>query len=101
MGEKRAAARGFPLQVWPQRVGVEGNEDEIGLPGEVLGRRFGGLLGSGEVDEAVALVVDRAAIRCDGAGGVPARAVKDFVDQHGRVVLFAAAVSGAFPRDKP
>ena len=60
MRKQRAAARRLPFQPRAEAGGIDVQQHEIALAGEMLGRGFGRLLGGGEMDEAV-LHVDRRA----------------------------------------
>ena len=54
MWKQRAAARGLPFQPLAQAGGIDRDQQQIALAGEVLGGGLVGLFGGGEMDEAVA-----------------------------------------------
>ncbi len=53
MREQVAAARGFVAQGLAQPVALDGDEEQVVLPGEVAGGGLGHLRGGGEMDEPV------------------------------------------------
>ncbi len=84
MRKQRAAARGLPSQRLAEPRGIDADQQQIALAGEMLGRRFGELRGGGEMNEAVAQV-GRGAGKAAGAFGLaPERRGDNFVDR-GRI----------------
>src|SRR5712671_8079703 len=81
MWEQCAAARWLPLHLVAERVGVDRDEHEIALAGKPFRRGFDGLLGGGEMDEAVLMVGRRAAIDSHAFGLAPFGGAADFVDR--------------------
>ena len=86
MREQRAAARGLPFQLAAELGGIDAQQQEVALAGEMLGRGFGRLRRAGEMDEAVVPIDGRAAehAACARLGATMPRA--DFVKlvQHAR-----------------
>ena len=62
MREERSAARRLETQGLPERLGADGDQEEIAPPSEMLRRRLGKLFGGREMNEAVAQIRRRAAI---------------------------------------
>ena len=60
MREQIAAARHFPAESVPERLGIDGEQDEIMLAGKVLGQRARDLIAAREMNETVANVIGRA-----------------------------------------
>jgi hypothetical protein len=89
MRKDRAATGWLPLQTLAEAFAVYSQQDEVFLPGKVLGKCAFQLIGSREVDKAVAEIVGRAfeaaSGLCLGKGG----AARDLVDRpiHGSFYL--------------
>src|SRR5882724_5541873 len=81
MREQCTTARWLPFQPDAERACIDGDENEIALAGKPLARRFGGLLGGREMDEAVAMVDGRAAIDASVLGLMPFGRRADFIDR--------------------
>lgn len=79
--EQRAAARGFPFECRPEGVGIDRDENEVALPGEVFRGGLGDLVRGGKVDVAVGEVDRRASELTRAFGCSPRGGVTDFVDR--------------------
>ena len=83
MREQRPAARDLPFERGAERLRVDGDEQQVALPGKMLRRGFPDLLGGGEMDIAVG-DVDRRAVEAPGLlGRAPQRLGADLVDDAG------------------
>src|SRR5579875_1485782 len=80
MREEGPAPRRLPFKRRAQGGSIDGKEDEIRLPGAVLGDTLHELAHRREMDEAVAPVVRRALIAPGGARRLPVRAAADVID---------------------
>src|SRR5258708_11730548 len=80
MRKQLVVARGLPAQRVPQRVGVDLDQEQPGLPKEMLPRRLGHLRGCGKMNEAVADIVGAAPVHALPLGLAPGRSGTDFVD---------------------
>jgi hypothetical protein len=80
MRKQVAAARYFVFQLVAQLRRVDGDEQQVVLPGEVPCRRFLHLGGGREVDEAVGKVDRRALENAGPFGFRPLRPRRDLVD---------------------
>ncbi len=90
MGEERAAARGFPLQVCGHGSGIAGEEHQALFALEVLGCGFGGLLGRREMHIAIREIDGRAEGFAVGFEMGPLGGAENLVDQHGQVMPLRA-----------
>ena len=52
MGKERAPARHIPAQSRSERLGVDRDEEKVGLAGKMFGGRFGHLIGCRKMNEA-------------------------------------------------
>src|SRR5258706_6423257 len=101
MRKQLVVARGFPAQRVPQPVGVDLDQDQPGLPKEMLPRCLGYLRGERKMNEAVADIVGAAPVHALPLSLAPGRSGTDFVDPaHVPGVLPAAlsllGISGNF-----
>ena len=71
MREKDAATRRLPLERITQRRGIDGEQNDVGLPGAVFARAAGQLLRRGEVDETVLPVLRGTGIGASRPGIFP------------------------------
>ncbi len=99
MREQRPAARRLPAQRRPQRVGLDGRQDEVAAPREPFGRGFRRLRGGGEMDVAVGPVDRRADKDARRLGRAPFLGADDLEDQGHRRVRPASPklIGGGFP----
>src|ERR1700726_4580648 len=81
MRKQIVAAGALPFQRRTERRGIDRDQDEVRLPGKVLGGGFGELRRAGEMDEAVARVGRRAEEFSAALGRAPLRLRADFVDR--------------------
>ena len=81
MREKIAAARRLPFERVIETVGIDGDQNEIALPGKMLGCRFAHLRGSRKVDITISDIdrlAGKAPVRLRRA---PGRVAADFENQ--------------------
>ena len=81
MREQRPAAGRLIAQGVAERLRLDRDEDEIGLPGEMPGGGLGGLRGGREMDEAVGAIDRRAGEGAGVLGRAPEIFRTDFEDQ--------------------
>ena len=83
MRKKLAAARRLPFESCTEVGGIDGDQHQIALTGEMLSGRPGKLRRSREMNETVAPVGVRSAIDPAVLGFTPRRAFADFInDRH-------------------
>ncbi len=92
MRKQRAAARGLPFQGRAEAVGGEGDQQQVGLPGEMLRGGLADLTGGGEVDEAVGEIDRRAGEDACRLCCAPGRLRNDLVDAHHGCSRMAASM---------
>jgi len=80
MREHIVAPRSLPDERHGKRLGIDGDENQIGLFGVMLRQRLGELRGGREMDEAVAIVVLGPEKVLTGLGRAPDGLFADFVD---------------------
>jgi hypothetical protein len=74
VGEEVAVARGLPAGgAGAEVLGIDRDEHEVALAGEVAAHRLGELGGRGEVDEAVPEIDRGAGVGVDAGGIAPLR----------------------------
>jgi hypothetical protein len=78
--EQLAVARRLEAQRSAQRIGIDRDQEQAGLAGEVLSGRLGDLLWEREVDETVARIVSAAPVYALPLGLAPSRSGTNFVD---------------------
>jgi len=79
--EQRAAAGQFPFECSAKGIGVDRDENEVVLPGEMFRGGLRNLLGGGKVDVAVGEVDRRASKLAHPLCRTPRGGVADFVDR--------------------
>src|SRR5579859_780702 len=84
MREQRPATRDFPFQAWRHPRLIAGDQHQPVLAGAMLGDRGDDLVGPGEMDEAVGLVLRRAGIAPGGQRRFPFGLLADVID-HARL----------------
>src|ERR1700730_8886314 len=78
--EQRAPARLLPFQRRPERLRIDRDEQEVFLPGKMLGERGFDLLGGGEMDVAVLVIGGRPAENLRTLGLAPQGRRANFVN---------------------
>src|SRR5579871_4931479 len=101
MREQIAAARNLPLQRRPQMLGIDGDQQQAGRAGEMLGRGGGELGSGGEVDETVARVGGRSPEDLVDLGLTPQSPIADLVDRVHRRAPPCAYDPGRWKRTFP
>jgi hypothetical protein len=93
MRKQFVVAGGFPAQRVAQRVGVDLDQEQSGLPEEMLPGRLRHLRRCGKMNEAVADIVGAAPIHALPFGLAPGRSGTDFVDPAHLPGVLPAALS--------
>src|SRR6266481_7536631 len=102
MREQLVIARRFPAQRIPQRVGIDRDQEEAGLPEEMLPRGLRDLRSCGKVNKAVTCIVGTAPVYALPLGLAPGRGGADFVDRaHGSGVPCLSLSLLGFSRKSP
>src|SRR5258708_2627834 len=102
MREQLVVARRFPAQRVPQRVGIDRDQEQAGLPEKMLPRGLGDLGSRGKVNKTVARVVGAAPVHTLPLGLAPGRGRADFVDRaHGSGVSCLSLSLLGFSRKLP
>src|SRR5260370_14750609 len=96
--EQLVVARRFPAQRIPQRVGIDRDQEEAGLPEEMLPRGLRDLRSCGKVNKAVTCIVGTAPVYALPLGLAPGRGGADFLDRaHGSgVPCLSLSILGVF-----
>src|SRR4030081_3822270 len=81
MREQRVVARRLPAQRIPQRVGIDRDQEQTGLPEEMLPRGLCNLGSGGKMNKPVAPIVGAAPVSALPLGLPPGRGGADFVDR--------------------
>src|SRR5260370_29653396 len=94
--EQLVIARRFPAQRIPQRVGIDRDQEQAGLPEEMLPRGFGDLRSCGKMNKPIAPVVGAAPVYALALGLPPGRGGAGFVDRapRSRASFFSFILSG-------
>jgi hypothetical protein len=80
--ENIAAAGALPFELCAQCVRIDGDQDQVGLPGKMLCRGLGKLGRGGKMNEAVTRVDGRSVKLTSGLSGPPQGLFADFVNRH-------------------
>ena len=87
MWKQGTASRWFPAQRLPERGGIDRDQQQVVLAGEMLFQRQCHLIGRRQMDEAVAHIVAGAKIAPAGTGLLPRAAIADLVHQTEHLVF--------------
>src|SRR4029453_2497282 len=81
MRKQLVIARRFPAQRVAERIRIDRDQEQPGLPEKMFSRGFGDLGGGGEMNKPVAGVISAAAENALSLGLAPGRSGADFIDR--------------------